>query len=302
MNVLLKRAPSAALSHAVESVWVKAPPQQGDTLMQLPTVRTRIAWEFPSEGCILHVAPANGGQRHVEGPLLCTANTGTQMVTFLSSRPRKFVGVEFKPGGLQAFLRLSVRQLPHSLMPLTDVWDPRTVDEATQRLAQALELSNAAALDVLESVLLEQLQDAQHGERPLQTALHSLGAHDGTVASAATHVGMSDRQFRDVVHAGTGLTPKRYARVARFARALRGVHHQTTATETALAAECGYFDQAHFNHEFKALAGMTPTTYRNEHGEARHPGCPFTALRQRLSRLSTVWRAARPRATEPDAT
>ncbi|WP_157851244.1 MULTISPECIES: AraC family transcriptional regulator [Streptomyces] len=29
----------------------------------------------------------------------------------------------------------------------------------------------------------------------------------------------------------------------------------------ALAADCGYHDQAHLIHEFRALAGITPTAY-----------------------------------------
>ena len=59
-----------------------------------------------------------------------------------------------------------------------------------------------------------------------------------------------------------GLTPKRFARVRRFQRVLRRSASEVTSVDWArLAAECGFYDQAHLIHEFRAHAGTTPLEY-----------------------------------------
>ena len=58
-----------------------------------------------------------------------------------------------------------------------------------------------------------------------------------------------------------GLTPKRFARVCRFQRAL-GELARSPGSLAEVAATCGYFDQSHFIHEFRAFAGATPSDYR----------------------------------------
>ena len=57
-----------------------------------------------------------------------------------------------------------------------------------------------------------------------------------------------ERAFRDIV----GIGPKRLARITRFQRALR--------SEDDLA----YYDQSHRIHEFRELAGITPTEFWRE--------------------------------------
>jgi len=74
--------------------------------------------------------------------------------------------------------------------------------------------------------------------------------------------GYSHRHFIAVFERETGLTPKRYCRVQRFRKLLvHAVAHPTLSwTELALAG--GYSDQSHFNREFRAFAGITPSAYR----------------------------------------
>jgi AraC-like DNA-binding protein len=62
-----------------------------------------------------------------------------------------------------------------------------------------------------------------------------------------------------------GVSPKTYARIVRFRRTLGMVGRVGRERTLAdVATECGYYDQSHFNRDFTALAGCTPSVYLAE--------------------------------------
>jgi AraC-like DNA-binding protein len=71
------------------------------------------------------------------------------------------------------------------------------------------------------------------------------------------------RVFREEV----GLTPKQHVRVQRFRSVLRRIRTGQHTYWARLAAECGYYDQAHLINEFQALAGVNPGTYLRDRTE-----------------------------------
>jgi AraC-like DNA-binding protein len=81
----------------------------------------------------------------------------------------------------------------------------------------------------------------------------------------ASETGWSDRHLRSRFSAEIGLTPKAAARVVRFDRARRLLQRRAQSGRpldlAALAAHCGYYDQAHLDAEFRTLAGAAPTTW-----------------------------------------
>lgn len=72
--------------------------------------------------------------------------------------------------------------------------------------------------------------------------------------------GWSKSRLAAVFREQIGVPPKTLARVLRFRRALEMVNREERAlSEIALAA--GYYDQPHFNAEFRDLSGFSPTEY-----------------------------------------
>ncbi|HEU5420458.1 MAG TPA: AraC family transcriptional regulator [Streptosporangiaceae bacterium] len=99
-----------------------------------------------------------------------------------------------------------------------------------------------------------------------------------TVAQLAAETGWSDRHLRSRFQAETGLSPKAAARVIRFERArrllMRRAQAGTRPALAELAAECGYYDQAHLDREFRGLAGCPPTTWLAEEYSGSQPVSP----------------------------
>jgi AraC-like DNA-binding protein len=78
------------------------------------------------------------------------------------------------------------------------------------------------------------------------------------VGALATSLGWSRKRMIAEFHEQVGLAPKRVARVFRFQRAIEGMRRPAVRW-TALAADAGYYDQAHLIREVRELAGVTPT-------------------------------------------
>ncbi len=79
------------------------------------------------------------------------------------------------------------------------------------------------------------------------------------IATIAAEVGWSRGHLVVRFRREVGLSPKRFARVARFRTAIDRLGRAPLAT---VAAECGYADQSHLTHEFRDLAGATPSAYQ----------------------------------------
>ena len=104
----------------------------------------------------------------------------------------------------------------------------------------------------------------------VERALRTIASDGGTRSIAALEgwQGRSRARFAAAFRDRVGVSPKRFARIVRFDRAIHAIAHgRASLGEIALAA--GYYDQAHFTNEFREHAGLTPHAYLRAN---RYPG------------------------------
>ena len=85
-----------------------------------------------------------------------------------------------------------------------------------------------------------------------------------SVNAVADDLGVSERHLRRVFRETVGVSPKAFARLTRFHRALRAAREDGHASWASIAATAGYYDQAHLIAEFRAIAGVTPRALLGE--------------------------------------
>jgi AraC-like DNA-binding protein len=173
----------------------------------------------------------------------------------------RLVGVHFKPWGTSPFTGMPASELRDRWVPVDAVWQ-RSVDRIRNR---AGDISSATeTLRVLEEELRSRLAEAPpRGLGLIQRTGGRLEASHGAVpvGALADAAGVSGNHLAAQFKSHVGITPKRVARIYRFARLILSVDALRPVDWPELAQTAGYFDQAHFCREFKDFTGHTPTEY-----------------------------------------
>lgn len=169
------------------------------------------------------------------------------------------IGIKFRPGGFYPFLKRSVSTLRNRTVPLESIVGP----SATELLVKTDELEDAQALAHIESFLLRHWPAADPEVERI-AALVAQIENDHSVLRvedlAARH-GMMKRTLQRWFEQYVGIGPKWVINRFRMHEALERLHRGEPVDWAGFAVELGYFDQAHFNRDFKALVGCTPRHY-----------------------------------------
>ena len=135
-------------------------------------------------------------------------------------------------------------------------------------------------LRTVEIALLEHAAGMFDGRPVVQYAVDKFLAQPATtrIACVADKTGFSTRRFIELFKKHVGMTPKLFCRVRRFQRVLHQIASGKSVNWTGVALDGGYFDQAHFIHDFRAFSGINPAKYLADYKDfpRHHNHLPIT--------------------------
>jgi AraC-like DNA-binding protein len=168
--------------------------------------------------------------------------------------------VNFTPIGARLFLGMPVDEITNRTVRLDDMFGAMD-----RRIVARLEDTPdwEARFDILDAFIADRIGRAQPPCVEVAWAWRRLVETDGKhgIGALAGEIGWSRKhliaRFRDQI----GVPPKTAARILRFSRAVRQLERAETARWAAVAYDAGYYDQAHFNRDFREFTGGTPTEF-----------------------------------------
>ncbi|HZA89831.1 MAG TPA: helix-turn-helix domain-containing protein [Solirubrobacterales bacterium] len=170
------------------------------------------------------------------------------------------IEVNLTPLGTYLLLGVPMEALTNRVVDLEDL-----LGGAAALLVEQLHEAPSwdARFDLVDEFVAARLAQARPPSPSVAWAWKRLGENRGRleIGALAGELGCSRKhliaQFREQV----GLPPKMVARILRFRGVLESLERGNGTRLAEVAQECGYYDQAHLNRDFREFAGITPTEF-----------------------------------------
>jgi AraC-like DNA-binding protein len=205
------------------------------------------------DGCIdlifMRRGPTEGYRASIVGTM--TLPIEEELVSHMD-----YVGIRFNPGGFRRFFQTPPCELTDRIVSLDDLSAQSGIAE---KLADGRGLT--ASLESLEDELARRFRSEERDLLPAGV-LETISVSHGNVSmmQLGRMTGWSPRHLRRMFHESIGISPKTFCRIIRFMSAFRVLRRNPRPSFLGVALDAGYYDQAHFIHEFEDFYGSSPST------------------------------------------
>jgi AraC-like DNA-binding protein len=181
----------------------------------------------------------------------------TRALVLTENSSPEMLGIRFRPGRAFAFFSMPLHETTDQRVDLLDLWGKRAAGDIAERVMEQSTMAQRIA--IIEAELLRRIGEC---DPRVDAAVGWITRSGGnlSIERIASNIGISRQHLARQFLQHVGVTPKTFARVVRFERLLREARNGRPDW-AALAAELGYFDQAHLIADFRELAGVTPVPF-----------------------------------------
>jgi AraC-like DNA-binding protein len=171
--------------------------------------------------------------------------------------------VAFKKGKAFPFYPFPMNELSDIVTDANLVFGRKFHDLREQLLAAK---SVERMFELVENFLLRQAGNGICEDISTRCIDHALSSiiHKPTLRclhQLSDEIGYSQKHFIDLFRGQVGVSPKQYLKIMRFQKAISAIENNVSIPWSRIALESGYYDQAHFIHDFKHFSGFTPKEY-----------------------------------------
>jgi AraC-like DNA-binding protein len=170
-------------------------------------------------------------------------------------------GIKFTPTGLWRLFQVKMNALSNDVIDANAIVQKLRYHQINERL-HASKLKQEKVL-VVENVLMGFLSSSRRAVADpfIQRIIESKGQLQ--IARLCKQENISQRKLERCFAEEVGVSPKMYARIIRFSAAFK-LLQQRDLNRIDVAYLAGYFDQSHFNKDFKAFSGEDPQSTLSE--------------------------------------
>ncbi len=170
-----------------------------------------------------------------------------------------FFGVRLFPHAVTLLIKnMPANEVVNHVFDFTDLFRQEGSDLADQVYGA---VGTSERIARVSAYLLRKASDQKRD--PVKYFVDQVIQQKGSVDISAMHgeSGLSVKQFERRFKAITGFPPKYFARLTRFQAVKDSYALGRFASMTSLAYAGNYYDQSHFNREFKEFSGVQPLQY-----------------------------------------
>ncbi|HEX2934526.1 MAG TPA: helix-turn-helix domain-containing protein [Bacteroidales bacterium] len=250
--------PTGILSHFIRHYWVlEADASEGEVCERIiPTGNIELMFHYGDPFVVNKYS-----QEEREQPRTFVSGISSNYADIYTQGTCGLITVTFLPLGACNFFRFPLNHIEDTIVDMDDLYKEsfKFIEEQISAAATTIE-----RIAIMENFLLQQFQPVYKRDlSTIQKGVLLVNESKGqiTAKNLADKLALSPKTLERKFSTLLGKTPKQFLRIVRFQEVIRRFSQKDYSPLTDYAYTSGYFDQAHFVKDFKALSGYTPKEF-----------------------------------------